>query len=111
MRDKLLIANKVKKTIIYIEKMTENYPHSERILKNKMIDKAYDLLELTYKSNVYHDVNCMKDILVNLRMLEFYTKKSLDKQIINFKKYEVLGNHLLEINKMVNSWIINEKSK
>ena len=45
----------------------------------------------------------MKDIIVDIRMLEFYIKKSLDKKIINYRKYEVLGNHLLEINKMVNS--------
>ena len=40
MHDKLLIANKIKKTIIYIETMTNNYPKIEYILKNKILDKT-----------------------------------------------------------------------
>lgn len=111
MQDKLLISNKIKKTIIYIEKMLENYPHTENILKNRIIDKSYELLELTYKANIYKESCYMKNIIVDIRMLEFYIKKSLDKKIINYRKYEVLGNHFLEINKMVNSWILNEKVK
>lgn len=111
MQDKLLISVKIKKTIIYIEKILENYPHSENVLKNKIIDTAYELLELTFKANIYKDLSYMKNIIVNIRMLEFYIKKSLDKKIINYKKYEVLGNHFLEINKMVNSWILSEKIK
>lgn len=111
MHDKLLISNKIKKTIIYIEKMLENYPHTENILKNRIIDKSYELLELTYKANIYKESYYMKNIIVDIRMLEFYIKKSLDKKIISFRKYEVLGNHFLEINKMVNSWILNEKVK
>ena len=91
--------------------MLENYPHTENILKNRIIDKSYELLELTYKANIYKESYYMKNIIVDIRMLEFYIKKSLDKKIISFRKYEVLGNHFLEINKMVNSWILNEKVK
>ena len=53
----------------------------------------------------------MKEILVKIRMIEYFVKKSIDKKLINFKKYENIGNHLLEINKMVNSWILCEKIK
>lgn len=91
--------------------MLENYPHTENILKNRIIDKSYELLELTYKANIYKESYYMKNIIIDIRMLEFYIKKSLDKKIISFKKYEVLGNYFLEINKMVNSWILNEKVK
>ena len=45
MRDNLVISNKIKKTILYLEVMTSNYPKSEYILKNKILDKSYDLLE------------------------------------------------------------------
>lgn len=111
MQDRLLIATKVKKTIEYIEKVTNNYPHTEQVLKNKIIDSCYELLRLTYKANIYKEINCMKDILINIRMIEYYTKKSLDKKILNFKKYENIGGYLLEINKMVNKWIKSEKDK
>ncbi len=111
MYDKLLISNKVKKTIDYIEKITKNYPKIEYVIKNNLIDSSYELLELTYKANIYQEKIYMKEILVKLRMIEFFTKKSLDKKLINFKKFENIGNHLLEINNMVNSWILNEKIK
>lgn len=111
MQDKFIILNKVKKTIIYIEKMTENYPRTEYILKNNILDKSHNLLELVYKSNIYKEISFMKEIIVNIRMLEYYIKKSYDKKIITIKKYEIVGNYLLEINKMVNVWIKNEKIK
>ena len=44
-------------------------------------------------------------------MINYYVEKSLDKKLISFKKYENIGKHLLEINKMVNVWMKNEKNK
>ena len=111
MQDKLLIASKVKKTIEYIEKVVLNYPHSEVILKNKILDSCYILLELVYKANVFKEDTYMKEIIVKIRMINYYVEKSLDKKLISFKKYENIGKHLLEINKMVNVWMKNEKEK
>ncbi len=53
----------------------------------------------------------MKESVVKIRMIEYYLKISLDKKIISFKKYENTGSYLLEINKMINAWILYEKSK
>ena len=111
MQDKLLIVTKTKKSIDYVEKVIVNFPRTEIVLKNKLISSYYELLELIYKANIYKDINCMKDVLVKIRMIEYYIKVSLDKKIISFKKYEIIGNNLLEINKMVNSWIVYEKNK
>lgn len=111
MRDKLLIATKIKKTIEYIEKVIINYPHSENTLKNRIIDTSYNLLEHIYRANLTKDISAMKELIIQIRMLEFFIKKSLDKKLINYKKYENIGNHLLEVNKMVNSWILSEKNK
>ena len=84
MQDKLLIITKVKKTIDYLEKVVINYPHTEVILKNEIINNFLNV---------------------------FIQKNYLDKKIISFKKYEIIGNHFLEIIKMVNSWILSEKNK
>lgn len=111
MQDKFLIATKIKKTIEYLEKVTVNYPHTEIVIKNKIIEISYKLLEDIYRANVTKDIIYMKEIIIQIRMLEYFIKKSLDKRIINYKKYEIIGNHLLEINRMVNSWILSEKSK
>ena len=53
----------------------------------------------------------MKEAIVNIRMVEYYTKQSLDKKILSYKKYENLGKYLLEVNKMINSWIKYEINK
>lgn len=53
----------------------------------------------------------MKESLVKIRMIEYYIKISLEKKIISFKKYENIGKFLLEINKMINVWALNEKNK
>jgi hypothetical protein len=111
MQDKLLIATRVKKTIEYIEKVLINCPQCENILKNKIIISCYELLELVYKANVFKETVYMKEIIVKIRIIEYYIKSSLDKKILSFKKYEIIGNHLLEINKMINSWIKYEKNR
>ena len=53
----------------------------------------------------------MKESIVKIRMIEYYIKISLNKKIISFKKYENIGKYLLEINKMINMWALNEKIK
>ncbi len=111
MYDKLLVATKVKKTIEYIEKAFDNCPIKERIIKEKVIASSYELLELVYMANTHKEIKYMKDIIVKINMIDYYIKLGLDKKIINYKKYNNLGIHLLEIIKMVQSWIKYEKNK
>lgn len=111
MQDKLLIISKIKKSIIYIQNVLINFPNTEYVLKNNIIDSYYELLELVYKANIHKDIFYMKESIVKIRMIEYYIKTSLEKKIISFKKYENIGKHLLEINKMINTWALNEKSK
>lgn len=111
MQDRLLIITKIKKTIEYVEKIISNYPHNENNLKNKIINELYDLLELVYKANIEKNIIHMKNICVKIKMIDYLLKRSSDKKLISLKKYEIIGNYLLEINKMVNVWIKNEKNK
>lgn len=111
MQDKLLIITKIKKTIEYTDKVLINYPKVEYVLKNNIIDTFYSLLKNIYRANIYKDINYMKESIVNIRMIEYYIKISLDKKIISFKKFENMGKYLLEINKMINSWILYEKNR
>ena len=46
MKDNLLIASKYKKTIEYIFKITDNYPHKYIELKTKIINTSFDILFL-----------------------------------------------------------------
>ena len=111
MHDRLIIATKIKNTIEYIEKTVSNYPHEYKELKNRTINTSYDLLENVYYANLTKDINSMKNVIVKIKMIDYYLKISVHKKIISLKKYESIGNYLLEINKMVNVWIKNETNK
>ena len=55
MNDKLLIASKYKKTIEYILKITDNYPHRYLDLKSNISDTCFDILENIYIGNINKD--------------------------------------------------------
>ncbi len=113
MKDKLLIATNVKKTIEYIEKLAVNYPNKENVLKNRLINTMYDMLENVYMANISTEdrKNYIRKVITNIKMVDYYLKISVDKKIISLKKYVIVGNHLLDINKMVIMWLKNEKSR
>ena len=111
MQDKFIIASKIKKTIEYVKKSINNYPHEYVSLKNNIIDSFYYLLKLSYKASVYKDINIMKDIVVEIKMIEYFIKVSYKYKLISYKKFDNIGKYLLEINLMVNSWIKNETDR
>ena len=51
-----IIARTARKTLRYIEKNTENFPNKYLVLKNKIIDACYNILELIYRVNVFQDI-------------------------------------------------------
>ena len=111
MQDKFLIALKIKKTIEYVKKTVDNYPHGYVVLKNNIMDSFYTLLRLSYKASVYKEINIMKDIIVEIKMIEYFIKVSYKYELISFKKFENVGKYLLELNAMVSSWIKNETDR
>ena len=56
MNDKLLIASKYKKTIEYILKITDNYPHKYLDLKKNISNTCFEILEYIYISNIYKKI-------------------------------------------------------
>ena len=111
MKDKLLIINKIKKTITYINNSIYNYPHNYIVLKNNISTTLYDILELSYRANAYQDINYMKDLIIKIRILEYYIKESNDLKLISYKKFYNIGTFLLDIIKMTNAWITYETNK
>ncbi len=108
MQDRLIIATKVKKTFEYASKTIENYPHHELVLKNQLLSSFDHLLRLVYLSNTHSGerrIEYRKDILVELKMIDYYLKLSCDRKLISFKKYHTLGTYLLEINNMIIGWL------
>lgn len=110
-KENLIIARRARKTIRYIEKNISNFPNDYMVLKSRIINTLYDILEHIYKANVFDSIDHKKEIIVCIRMLNFYLYESFDKKLISRKKYESYTNHLLEIDLMVRSWFNYEKSE
>ena len=108
MNDKLLIASKYKKTIEYILKITDNYPHRYLDLKSNISCTCFDILENIYIGNINKDEK--KLIIPKINMLDYYLKLSYKYDVITKRKYEVVSNYLLELTKMIIGWI-NEENK
>ena len=52
MNDNLLILTKIKKTIIRLDKITENFSRNEIALRDSIKNTMYDLLEECYMANI-----------------------------------------------------------
>ena len=114
MKDSLLIAQNIKKTIIYIDKIVDNFPNTEKALRDKIKMDSYELLEYVYLANVSEDTlrqNYQNKLICKIKMLDFYFKISLDKKYISYKKYGKVGRFLLSIIKQVYGWKKSETIK
>ena len=109
--EKLLIASTTRKTIRYIERNTSSFPNKYSVLKNKIIESCYSILENVYRANVFQDIEDKKEIIVNINMLNFYLEEALRKELITPKKFESYVKHLIEIDKMTRSWFNYEEKK
>lgn len=109
--EKLLIASTTRKTIRYIERTIVNIPNKHMVLKNKIIESCYSILENVYRANIFQDIDDKKEIIVNINMLNFYLEEALRKELITSKKFERYVKHLIEIDKMTRSWFNYEEKK
>ena len=92
-------------TIKYIESTVSNFPNEYYVLKNRIIDSCYSILEHIYRANVFQEVDDKKEIIVKIRMLNYYLEEALNNNLINNKKFNNYGKYLLEIDNMTRSWI------
>lgn len=107
--DRFIITRDIKKTILFLDKIVVNFPKSEKVLKDRIMDDMYEMLEITYIANsleerVYHQ----KRLLAKLRMVDFYVLVAHNKRFISNKQFNQVGNFLLNIIKETNAWIKNE---
>ena len=109
--DNLIIARSARKTLRYIEKNTENFPNEYKVLKCKIVDSCYKILEWIYRANVFQEKSDKKEVIVQIQMLNFYLEEALRKDLLSNKKFLNYTNHLLELDKMVRSWFKYEKIK
>ena len=75
MQDNLLIARSVRKTINYVEKNIYNFPNEYKVLKERIINSCYDILENVYRANLDQNITSKREVLVQIRMLNYYLKQ------------------------------------
>ena len=111
MKDKFLIIDKLKRTIIYIDKILDNFPRRSIELRLNINNSLYDMLDLLYlaNNNIEKSKNSVKAI-VKLQLVDFYLMITYKKDVISKKKYESISKHLLELKKMITVWSKNEES-
>ncbi len=107
--DNLIIARSARKTLRYIEKNTENFPNKYIVLKNRIIDSCYKVLEYIYRANIFQNIDYKKEIIVQIQMLNFYIEEAYNKDILSSKKFASYASYLIEIDKMVRAWFNYEK--
>ena len=114
MNSDFILLNKTYQTNDYIYKMLINFPRSEKILRDKINDTSFEILELVYFSNLletHERIIYQKKIISKIKMLDFYFKIACDKKYISYKKYMKLGSFLLNMIKQIHGWIRYEKGK
>ena len=80
-----IIAKEARKTIRFIEKNSQNFPNKYIVLKNKIIERCYSILEWIYRANIMQEKDNKKEICVHIGMLNFYLEEALRKGILTNK--------------------------
>ena len=103
---------KVKKFIFMIDEIIVNYPKKDYVLKDRLLNTCYDLLEFIYLANYSNDKKDYKfNILTYISIIDFCLEESLNKKIISERKLLSISKSLEEITKMVYGWLDESKVK
>ena len=84
-------------------------PNRDRVLKDRLYNTSYDILESLYRCNYSDNKKAyMKDILSSISMLDFYLERCYKNKYITKKMVDGKTNELLKITKMIYGWIRSE---
>lgn len=110
MNNKFLLANEIKNFILSLDSILINYPKKDIIIKKRIINTLFELLELVYLANNKTDdkINIKYECLSKISMIDFYFEYSYKKNYISLKNLNTYIFNLTKINKMLHGWINNE---
>ena len=97
MKDNLMICNNIKKLIIYLDKIITNFPKNEKVLKDKIMNTLYEILELVYFTNELNfkeRIIYQKKIISKIKVIDFYFRISLNKKYISYKNSYIFYSQL-----------------
>lgn len=110
MNNKFLLANEIKNFILSLDSILINYPKKDIIIKKRIINTSFELLELVYLANnkIDNKENIKYEFLSKISMIDFYFEYSYKKNYISLKNLNTYIFNLTKINKMLHGWINNE---
>jgi len=113
--DRFYIVKKTKLFIINLEKIVSSFPNRDHVGKNRIIDDAFSLLENIYLANSLKQGDEKfsyygQIITTKINMLDFYLERAYKLKYISENQCLNLSNSLLEINRMVITWILNNRN-
>lgn len=113
MNSNFLLLSKTQKIIEYYNKHLINFPKKEYLLKQCIEKNMYELIECLFAYNI-NDIEkikqkYLKDFLVKLSMLDFYTNVSYEKRAIGKRQLDVITKVIIEIRKMTYGLIRSNK--
>ena len=110
MNNKFLLANDIKNFILSLDSILINYPKKDIIIKKRIINTSFELLELVYLANnkIDNKENIKYECLSKISMIDFYFEYSYKKNYISLKNLNTYIFNLTKINKMLHGWINNE---
>lgn len=105
-KDKFVVIINIKDFIYFIDSIIVNYPKKEYVLKDRLQETSYCLLELAYIGNVTDEkIKILKKMISKINMLDFYLEMSYNKKCLSQKKLNVVCRKLETITKLIYGWI------
>lgn len=103
MNNKFLLANEIKNFILSLDSILINYPKKDIIIKKRIINTSFELLELVYLANnkIDNKENIKYECLSKISMIDFYFEYSYKKNYISLKNLNTYIFNLTKINKML----------
>ena len=99
----------IREEICYLDTMLECFPKKDLEISRAIKEQSYEMLKLSYYANVTSDLKLrqanLEQIIVNIKLLDFFVNLCYDKKIITQKKYFRIGQKLDEITKYVIGWL------
>ena len=107
-----LLIKRMKEFIVVLEKELVCFPKKDRVLKDRLEEESYRVLELIYFINYENDrINDLYCLLSKCKMLDYYLFLSKEKGCLSYKRFLYLSRLLRDIIKISYGWLRSEKDK
>lgn len=104
MNSNFKLLNKCYRFIEYYDDILLNFSKKNMVLKNCIEKTYYEMIENLFAYNINTTDRIkdkyIKDFLIKLSMIDFYTKVGFYKKNISLRQFEILGMNIVEMRKM-----------